>query len=94
MDSENVKAWGIKNAKRMALFRLSFNEAGVRVHEQYLLFDSVAMVSAIGGTMGLCISLSFSGVASSLMGFIQQIVNFKLQGTKKKVWSGNPKNVK
>ena len=35
----------------------------VRVMEEYLIFDLVAMISSVGGTMGLCIGISFKEVA-------------------------------
>ena len=31
----------------------------VNVKEEYLIYDGVAMISAIGGTLGLCIGFSF-----------------------------------
>ena len=31
----------------------------VSVNEEYLIYDFVAMISAIGGTLGLCIGFSF-----------------------------------
>ena len=43
----------------------------VRVKEEYLLFDMVSMISAIGGTMGLCIGFSFGDVTRWLVGQIE-----------------------
>ena len=39
--------------------------------EEYLIFDLVAMVSAIGGTLGLCIGFSFTDVISSALKFME-----------------------
>ena len=35
--------------------------------EEYLIYDAIGMVSAIGGTMGLCISFSFSGLTALIL---------------------------
>ena len=43
----------------------------VRVMEEYLIFDLVAMISSIGGTMGLCIGISFKEVASYTMTYVR-----------------------
>ena len=39
----------------------------VTVKEQYIIYDTVALISAIGGTMGLCIGVSFSGISSFML---------------------------
>ena len=39
----------------------------VTVKEEYVIYDAVAMISAIGGTMGLCIGFSFSDFSSLLL---------------------------
>ena len=44
----------------------------VRVKEEYLLFDMVSMISAIGGTMGLCIGFSFGDVTKWIVAHIEQ----------------------
>ena len=49
--SENNSAW----------FEIQFlNPAKVTVKEEYLIYDAVSMISAIGGTMGLCVGFSFT----------------------------------
>ena len=54
---------------------MTFDEARISVDEEYLVFDAVSMVSAIGGTMGLCIGLSFTGFASTILRYIAQVTN-------------------
>ena len=66
--------WGIKNSTNLVLFHMTFDEARIKVEEEYLVFDAVAMVSAIGGTMGLCIGLSFTGFASTILRYIAQVM--------------------
>ena len=43
----------------------------VTVKEEYVIYDAVAMISAIGGTMGLCIGFSFSDISSLLIRCIE-----------------------
>ena len=45
------------------VFQMTFASPDVTVHEEYLIYDLVAVVSAIGGTMGLCIGISFRDVS-------------------------------
>ena len=37
------------------------------VNEEYIIYDMVAMISAIGGTMGLCIGFSFKDCSRSIL---------------------------
>ena len=55
-----------------ARFQVYFDPPRVAVSEEYLIFDLVAMVSAIGGTLGLCIGFSFADVISSALKFIER----------------------
>ena len=56
---------------------LTSSMQSVKVREQYVIYDSVAMVSAIGGTLGLCIGLSFSDCFNALFRIIEAgIKNF------------------
>ena len=43
----------------------------VNVKEEYLIYDGVAMISAIGGTLGLCIGFSFYNLASFFTGWLE-----------------------
>ena len=52
-----------------AIFLLQFAIKKVSVNEEYLIYDAVAMVGAIGGTIGLCIGFSFSDLTSILLGY-------------------------
>ena len=51
------------------------NPLKVTVKEEYLLFDMVAMVSSIGGTMGLCIGFSLADVTKWIMGKLENSFN-------------------
>ena len=41
------------------------------VIEEYLIFDMVGMIGSVGGTLGMCIGFSFSGVTTMLLDYIQ-----------------------
>ena len=55
-------------------FELGFIEpAEVLVKEEYIIFDGVAMISAIGGTLGLCIGFSFLEIASNILRILENV---------------------
>ena len=41
------------------------------VKEEYLIYDLVAMIGAIGGTMGLCIGFSFNDFCSTVLDYLE-----------------------
>ena len=43
----------------------------VTVKEEYVIYDAVAMISAIGGTMGLCIGFSFLDLARLCLEYLE-----------------------
>ena len=61
---ENDDSYVPSNIARFIVLTSSMQS--VKVREQYVIYDSVAMVSAIGGTLGLCIGLSFSDCFNAL----------------------------
>ena len=44
--------------------------------EEYVIYYFVAMVSAVGGTMGLCIGFSFVAVSNCLLNYIELGIHF------------------
>ena len=64
----------------IAFFSFAYPEPPViKVHEEYLLYDMVAMISAIGGTMGLCIGISFYNISGILLKRIEIGINCNLK---------------
>ena len=55
----------------------------VTVKEEYIVYDAVAFVSSIGGTMGLCIGFSFYNSISVIMGLVEMGIR-KLQRENRK----------
>ena len=43
----------------------------VTVHEEYLIYDLVSMIGAVGGTMGLCIGFSFDDFCSLILRYLE-----------------------
>ena len=63
--------------KNQAIFKLKFlTPPRVTVKEEYLIYDMVAVVSAIGGTMSLCIGFSFRDFFSFLLNYVE-LVSFR-----------------
>ena len=40
-------------------------------YKERLVFDMTGMVGSVGGTLGMCIGFSFSGITSTLLGFMK-----------------------
>ena len=41
------------------------------VYNEYLIYDAVSMIGSVGGSLGLCIGFSFTGMVSCLINIIQ-----------------------
>ena len=58
-----------KTGSMRVFFAMKFGESKVKVYVEYVVYDFVATIGAIGGTLGLCIGFSFTGVASFLLDY-------------------------
>ena len=56
-------------------FHLAFNPPRVHVEDEYLIYDLLAMISSIGGTLGLCIGFSFTEFTAFILRFIERLLN-------------------
>ena len=57
------------------------------VKEQYLIYDAIGMIGAVGGTMGMCIGFSFDSIIHYLINLlpnILSIIQIKLKGNNRK----------
>ena len=46
------------------------------VYQEYLLFDMIGLIASVGGTLGMCIGFSFTGVADTILEFMSnRIIN-------------------
>ena len=59
---------------KMALLEYKFSSpAFMKVHQEYLVFDTLGMLSAVGGTLGLFIGFSISKILSFILAEIQML---------------------
>ena len=57
------------------MFKILFpSPPKIDVHEEYLIYDVVAMVSSIGGTLGLCIGFSFYDLSKTFLGWLGKML--------------------
>ena len=66
-------------------FRYKFSRNATTVYEEYLVYDSISMIGSVGGTLGMCIGFSFTGLISLLINLLQQLMEI----IKKKVTKQN-----
>ena len=45
------------------------------VYEEYLIYDAFGLIGSVGGTLGMCVGFSFSGVINSVVSFLSSIRN-------------------
>ena len=45
------------------------------VYKEYLIFDMVGMIGSVGGTLGMFIGFSFSGIISTIFGIILNLTD-------------------
>ena len=61
--------------KNQAMFKILFpSPPKIDVQEEYLIYDAVAMVSSIGGTLGLCIGFSFYDLSKTFLGWLGKML--------------------
>ena len=39
--------------------------------QEYLIFDMVGMIGSVGGTLGMCIGFSFSGLTTNILNVME-----------------------
>ena len=42
-----------------------------KIQQEYLIYNMAGMIGSVGGTLGMCIGFSFSGVTTNLLEYIQ-----------------------
>ena len=58
------------------LFGLSYeiSSNSTRIYDEYYIYDGINVVGSVGGTLGMCIGFSFSGLISSLLSILQNTI--------------------
>ena len=51
----------------------------MKIKEEYLIYEKIAFISSVGGTLGLCVGFSFYNSGSSVFGWIQRGVKIITQ---------------
>ena len=51
----------------------------MKIKEEYLIYDMIAFISSVGGTLGLCVGFSFYNFGSSVFEWIQRGVEIITQ---------------
>ena len=60
--------------------------SNVMVNEEYLIYDTITMISSVGGTLGMCIGFSFTNIIANIFALIQKLRNIiKLKVSTKKL---------
>ena len=57
-----------------SMFRMNYKFSTpelATLYKEHLVFDTVNMIGSVGGTLGLCIGFSFSGILSTILNIIQ-----------------------
>ena len=90
-DSYNHKHNVHKN--RTISFKYSLIPNFATIYEEYLIYDFISMIGSVGGTLGMCIGFSFTGVISSLINFLQYgYLIIKKRLSYKKISKSNSQN--
>ena len=49
------------------------NPRSVKVHEEYLIYDRIGLIGSVGGTLGIFIGFSFTGVVTCFINFLKKL---------------------
>ena len=67
-----------KDKGQVVYFKLLIDPT-VAVEEEYMIFDTVSMIGAIGGTMGLLMGFSCTGVVSAAISMLEKAIQHLLK---------------
>ena len=54
------------------------------VKEEYLIYDYVGLISSVGGTLGICVGISFYGISEDMVGCMVGGINWILRSQNRK----------
>ena len=54
-------------------FEYSFKQSSVTVYKEYVIYDAISMIGSVGGTLGMCIGFSFTGVIAYMINIVHNI---------------------
>ena len=68
MTNIDPSGYGLEKKFNQASCRLQFKDPPMTtVKEEYLMYDYVGLVSSVGGTLGICVGISFYGVIETIL---------------------------
>ena len=81
-----TQVFNFKLTQKNITFEFSYKipSNSTSLYEEYLIYDTINTIGSIGGTLGMCIGFSFSGLISSLINILQHVLfisNTKLANT-------------
>ena len=65
LDKDDNKTFG---------FGYQITSNSTTLFEEYLIYDIISVIGAVGGTLGMCIGFSFTGLISSLIKILENII--------------------
>ena len=57
----------VDNAYILTMYYFYDSSFSTTVHEEYLVYDLISMIGSVGGTLGMCIGFSFTGMISWIL---------------------------
>ena len=55
-------------------FKYEFPSNSTTVYEEYLVYDAINTIGSVGGTLGMCIGFSFTGLISSMINILEYAI--------------------
>ena len=68
----NLWAYDYKTSATFA-FEYRFKQSSVIVYKEYVIYDAISMIGSVGGTLGMCIGFSFTGLVSYIINLLHHI---------------------
>ena len=81
-----IKFYHIKTSATY-IFEYKFKQSSVIVYKEYIIYDTISMIGSVGGTLGMCIGFSFTGLVAHVINLLQNGIMFietKLKTSKSK----------
>ena len=75
------------------LFGYRFLSNSTTLYEEYWVYDGISTIGSVGGTLGMCIGFSFTGLFSYLINILQHVLfHFKSKLSNRNFLKQKPQN--
>ena len=61
------------NPSATYVFEYKFKHSSVIVYKEYIIYDAISMIGSVGGTLGMCIGFSFTGLVACVINLIHRV---------------------